>query len=92
MSLVDQITEKLKAELAAQHVEIIDNTWRHAGHAGAAAGGAHLHITVVSPRFDGVNLLEQHRMVHRVLQQEMAQAIHAMELVCVPASAWQPSA
>lgn len=88
MSLLDTISDKLKQELAAEHVEIIDNTWQHAGHAGAAGGASHLRITLVSPQFEETPLLQQHRLVHQVLKTEMANDIHALELVTYSPSAW----
>jgi stress-induced morphogen len=30
-------------------------------------GGDHFHVTIVSPRFDGLSLLDQHRLVYDAL-------------------------
>lgn len=89
MTLIDAITEKLQQQLEATHVNIIDNSWMHAGHAGAASGGSHLNITVVSPRFTGIPLMEQHRLVHQTLKEEMTNFIHAMELKTLTPAAWE---
>ncbi|MBY0402260.1 MAG: BolA family transcriptional regulator [Cyanobacteria bacterium] len=83
------IAEKIKEALSAVHVELVDNSWMHAGHAGASGGGSHLHITIVSPVFEGISLLEQHRKVHQVLKEEMAHAIHALELVTLTPAKWE---
>jgi BolA protein len=89
MTLIDTITQKLKTDLGATHVEIIDNSWMHAGHAGSASGGSHLAIVVVSPQFEGVPLMERHRRVHQLLKTEMETAIHAMELRVLTPEVWE---
>ncbi len=94
--VTEAIQEKLSRELGAQHVEIIDNSWMHAGHAGMAnvhqAQGTHLRIIVVSPRFEGVNLLDRHRMVHTVLKDNFATHLHALELKTLTPDEWQSMA
>jgi BolA protein len=84
MSLVEQIKQKLIQELDAESVEIVDDSWRHAGHvamAGVEAPEAtHLNITVVSPRFEGVSIIDQHRMVNEVLQEARETHLHALQL------------
>ena len=81
MSVVEQLKEKLIRELDATHVEIIDDSWKHAGHREAPHMEAtHLSITVVSPKFIGVNLMDQHRMVHEVLKEARETHLHALQL------------
>ena len=41
----------------AQAVDVVDRT----------GGGDHFHVTVVSTRFEGLALLEQHRLVNEAL-------------------------
>jgi stress-induced morphogen len=40
----------------------------------------HLEALVVSPAFEGVPLVEQHRMVHDALEGRLTRDIHALEL------------
>jgi BolA family transcriptional regulator, general stress-responsive regulator len=91
MSVIDQLKEKLIRELDASYVEIIDDSWRHAGHLEAKPGleATHLSITVVSPRFEGVSLIDQHRLVHEVLKEARQTHLHALQLKTVPANQWQ---
>jgi len=95
--MVAHVQQKLENTLNASHVAIIDNSWQHAGHAGntsSAVSGTHLAITVVSPQFDGLNRLERHRLVHKALQEEMVDHIHALEVKTFSPTEWeaQPSA
>lgn len=82
MSVIDQLKLKLILELDATHVEIIDDSWQHAGHQAAPVGieATHLTITIISPKFVGINLMDQHRMVHEVLKEARETHLHALQL------------
>jgi stress-induced morphogen len=88
----DSVKTALMEKLKAEHVEIVDDSWRHAGHqamAGKPQGEAtHLQITVVSPEFEGVSLLARHRMVHQALKEAFATHLHALELKTLSPSEW----
>ena len=91
MSVIEQLKTKLTNELDALHVEIIDDSWQHAGHHQAPTGieATHLSITVVSPRFEGLGLMDQHRLVHEVLKEARESHLHALQLKTVTPSNWQ---
>jgi BolA family transcriptional regulator, general stress-responsive regulator len=83
VSYADQVRQRLIDELGATEVTIVDNSAQHAGHTGNTSGftdGTHLEITVTSPKFAGLNIIDQHRLVHKALKQEMAERIHALVL------------
>ena len=84
------IERKMKTDLDAIHVEVEDESWKHAGHAGAAAGGGHFTLVVVSPKFEGLNPLDRRRLVFSVLQSEMQGEIHALTVRAIPPSEWTP--
>lgn len=68
------------AALAPQRIEIIDDSARHAGHAGAASGGGHYHLEMVSARFAGLSRIGRHRLVYDALAPLMKGAIHALSM------------
>ncbi|MEO0316594.1 MAG: hypothetical protein RL404_271 [Pseudomonadota bacterium] len=72
--------------LAAELIEIIDESHLHAGHAGAASGGGHYRIRVVSPRFEGVNKVGRHRLVYDCLREMMQKDIHALAMTLLTPS------
>jgi BolA protein len=76
---VSRIEARLRETLAPQHVEIQDDSSRHAGHAGAREGG-HFTVTIVSPRFAGLNPVQRHRLVYEALGDLMKTDIHALQL------------
>jgi BolA protein len=84
-----KIERKMREELAAMQLEIIDESWKHAGHAGAAAGGGHFILQVVSDRFEGVSLLDRNRLVFSILKDEMKGEIHALAIKAMTPAEWK---
>ncbi|MFQ5587370.1 MAG: BolA family protein [Nitrospiria bacterium] len=72
-----KIERKMRDKLSATSVEVIDDSWKHAGHA-QAGGGGHFTVFLVSEKFEGVSLLDRNRMVFDVLKEEMQGEIHAL--------------
>ena len=58
MSVKDQIHQRLMENLDAESVEIEDQSHLHAGHAGAASGGGHYDVIVISSAFNDLNTLQ----------------------------------
>lgn len=85
----EKIERKMKETLGAVFVEVIDESWKHAGHAGAASGGGHFILQVVSDRFEGVSLLDRNRLVFSVLKEEMGKEIHALAVKAATPSEWK---
>ena len=70
--------EKLAA-LDPQRLEILDDSAKHAGHAGAKEGG-HYRLTIVSPRFSGCGTMQRHRLIYEALGPMMRGEIHALSI------------
>ena len=80
MSTKEKIEQVLRQTLAATVVEVEDESALHVGHAGAASGGGHYRVKVVSPLFEGKSRVQRHRMVYDALAAEMQRTIHALAL------------
>lgn len=81
MQYAARIRQKLTEGLAPERLEIVDESGRHAGHAGAhAEGETHFHVTIVSAAFAGRSRVERQRLVYGLLAQEMAERVHALGL------------
>lgn len=77
----NSVKERLISALHPTHIEVIDESAQHYGHAGATPGGnSHFAVTIITPAFAGKNLLERHRMVYEALGDFM-QTIHALRIV-----------
>jgi len=76
---VSRIEAKLRETLAPERLEIIDESSKHAGHAGARSGG-HFAVTIVSVRFEGLNPIQRHRLVYEALGELMKTDVHALSV------------
>jgi BolA family transcriptional regulator, general stress-responsive regulator len=81
MSVADAMRGKLTAEFAPQRLVIVDESHRHAGHAGARPEGeTHFAVTIVSSAFSGLGRVARQRLVYNALAQELTTRVHALSL------------
>jgi BolA protein len=81
MSVADTIRRKLTGRFAPTRLDIIDESHRHAGHAGARPEGeTHFAVTIVSDAFGGQSRVARQRLVYQVLAEELATRVHALSL------------
>ena len=88
MKIADRLTEDLRTALAAEHVEVHDESHRHRGHAGALEGG-HFEAIIVSAQFEGLGLVERHRAVYAVLGDLRERRVHALALQTFTPEEWR---
>ena len=74
------IERHLRAALAPDELQIIDDSAAHAGHAGARSGGGHFNVLIVSHAFAGKSLIQRHRLVYAALDDLMPKEIHALSI------------
>lgn len=91
MRVADSIRQKLTAAFAPQSLEVVDESHRHAGHAGAtrddgSQGETHFHVRLVSAAFAGVSRVERQRRVYAVLADELKGPVHALSLTLLAVS------
>jgi BolA family transcriptional regulator, general stress-responsive regulator len=78
---VARMRAALEAALAPESLEIVDDSARHAGHAGARDGRGHFNVRIVSRAFAGLAPLARHRLVYAALGDMMQTDIHALSIV-----------
>jgi BolA family transcriptional regulator, general stress-responsive regulator len=62
-------------------LEVVDESDRHKGHAGARpGGGTHFRVRITAVAFRGKGRLEAHRLVYAALAQEIADGVHALAI------------
>ena len=80
MTVAEEIRRRL-GTLAPSRLDLLDESAKHAGHAGAAPGGnTHWKLTIVSAAFAGNSTVARHRMIYAALGELMQNPIHALSI------------
>jgi len=75
------IAEKLTAGLSPTVLDVVDDSARHAGHAGSRDGGeTHFNIAITAAAFEDLGRVARQRLVYRLLAEELAGPVHALSL------------
>ena len=76
-----QIAQRLEAALAPTHLQVINDSERHRGHAGHdGSGESHFTVVVESPAFANMSRLERQRAVNAALGDLLRERIHALAI------------
>ncbi|MFZ9640132.1 MAG: BolA family protein [Hylemonella sp.] len=76
---------RLQEQLKASSLDVIDESYQHAGHAGANSTGmgTHFRVRIASPLFTGQSRVARHRLVYDALQEFIDQGVHAIAIEIV---------
>ncbi|SMQ95458.1 BolA family protein [Xanthomonas fragariae] len=80
MSRVERIRIALQTALAPSELEVVDDSRRHAGHAGARDGRGHFNVRMVSAAFADKPQLARHRAIYAAVGEMMQTDIHALSI------------
>ena len=87
MTVAATIEHKLRDRFAPSRLVIVDESHRHAGHAGAHPDGeTHFAVTIVSAAFAGLGRGARQRLVYAALADELAGQVHALSLTTLAPS------
>lgn len=82
--VVERIEELLREAFMPTHLEVIDESHLHAGHAGARPGGeSHFRVVVVTDRFQGIGRVQRQQRVYGALDEVIKGGVHALSMVTV---------
>ena len=84
-----RIHEKLRTAFAPQHVDVVNESSMHNVPKGSET---HFKVVVVTDQFHGKPLLQRHRMVNAVLQQELNEGVHALSILSKTPQQWAANA
>jgi len=77
----ERIEAALAEALQPERIEVIDESAKHHGHAGARPGGeTHYHVRMVAEGFAGQSRVARQRMVNALLKAEFETGLHALSL------------
>ncbi|CAI5447204.1 unnamed protein product [Caenorhabditis angaria] len=79
------IQEKLTATFQPKHLEVACESHLHNVPKGAEK---HFRVQVVSDAFEGIRVIERHRLVNTCLSHELANGVHALRIDAIPTSKW----
>jgi BolA protein len=88
MTLADRIRQDLQRAFAPTYLRVEDESARHAGHPGAAGGGGHLRVLIVSAAFHDADPVSRQRAVYRALGDAMGTTVHALALQTLTPEEW----
>ena len=77
---VERIRALLVEALDPAAIEVVDDSHKHVGHAGARGGQGHFSVDIVSAAFTGKLPLARHRLVYAALGDMLQTDIHALAI------------
>jgi len=81
MGVAAEISRIISQNLEPQHLEVINESGRHKGHAGDdGSGESHFRLIIVSSRFTGLSRIARHRLVYGLLQEGLPAMPHALAI------------
>ncbi|NDW52003.1 BolA family transcriptional regulator [Aliiroseovarius sp. PrR006] len=81
MNRTERIHQALSEAFVPEHLEVIDESEQHRGHAGYQDGGeSHFRVIIRAPSFADMSRIARHRAVHKALGADLVSEIHALAL------------
>ncbi|MGC6472804.1 MAG: BolA family protein [Parvibaculales bacterium] len=81
MKTASTIRQKIAERFSPVHLDIIDESHLHKGHAGYQEGGeTHFRLLIVASAFEGLSRLQRQRAVNECLAEELQSGIHALAM------------
>ena len=87
---IERMKNRLHQALHPMALEIIDESHKHAGHAGAQGGKGHYKMKIVSKQFEGELPVARHRLIYAALGDMMDNEIHALNIKALTPDETQP--
>ena len=86
MTIQSDIENKLSAQLAVDHLEVVNESHMHNVPANSET---HFKVTAVSVDFTGKRSVARHQMIYKVVAEELAGPVHALALHTYTPDEWQ---
>ena len=80
----NHITNQLKVALSPDYCEVLNESSQHSG----PATESHFKIVVVSSKFDNMKLIDRHRLINKLLSEELKH-IHALAMHTYTFEEWK---
>ena len=80
MQRIEMIKQRLEEAFSPTFLEVIDDSEKHIGHAGASGGAGHYTVVIASLSFKNKTRLSVHREIYAVLSDLIPHEIHALKI------------
>lgn len=80
------IRAKLASQLEPVHIQVYNESHMHSVPPGSET---HFKVVVVCKRFEGMTLLQRHRLVNDTLKEELAGPVHALSIQAKTPQQWE---
>ena len=77
---IEQMIQLLEQALNPTQLQVIDDSHKHVGHAGAKEGKGHFTVIIQSEALTGKRMIQQHRAIYAALGDMMQTDIHALAI------------
>ena len=85
MKMEQKIRKAIEETLSPTHLEVVNESHKHAGHAGDdGSGQTHFKLKVVSEKFEGLSRVNAQRLVNSFLDDAFSAGLHAISMSCLP--------
>lgn len=78
------MTERLQNAFSPTHLEVLDESGAHVGHAGHQGGGRHFAIIISAADLFSLSRVDAHRKIYALFPDLIPQEIHALRIVILP--------
>uniref|UniRef100_A0A7S3VUN7 Bola-like protein n=1 Tax=Dunaliella tertiolecta TaxID=3047 RepID=A0A7S3VUN7_DUNTE len=85
--IASSLLEKVQSQLNPAYINLVNESHKHAGHAGNTRGTAafearetHFKLELVSEKFAGLPAVRRHQLVYGLLDEEFKQGLHALSM------------
>ncbi|MBI3187466.1 MAG: BolA/IbaG family iron-sulfur metabolism protein [Gammaproteobacteria bacterium] len=85
MVIENDIRNKLQSALQPEHLEVINESNNHSVPPGSES---HFKVVIVSNEFSNKQLVARHRLINKILAEELAGSIHALALHTLTPEEW----
>ncbi|XP_028407361.1 bolA-like protein DDB_G0274169 [Dendronephthya gigantea] len=82
------ITNKLQSELNPSYLDVINESYMHNVPKDSES---HFKVVVVSRKFEKLPLIQRHRLINEILENELAKSIHALSIQAKTPEQWEAS-
>ena len=76
---IEEIKQRLNSNFENDKVEVFDSR----------GTGDHFSIIIISNRFDGVSLVDRHRMIYSIFEDKIVNEIHALQIQTYTLDEWK---